>query len=85
MTYIPVNGRQRDPVRLQHCEPVQLRPFKVRRNIEVDLALRFSWLIRHKAPYHAAWTLLKLIPGFDDLMSNREQKKEGWESKVECI
>jgi hypothetical protein len=28
---------------------------------------------------------MKLIPGFNDLMSNREQKKEGWESKVICM
>ena len=28
---------------------------------------------------------MKLIPGFNDLMSNREQKKEGWELKVICM
>jgi hypothetical protein len=25
---------------------------------------------------------LQPIPGFDELMSNREQKKVGWQSKV---
>jgi len=109
---IPVNGGQCDPVRLQHREPAQFGRFKVGRNIEVNLALRFSWFIRHRrltrhgligcrrvegdskgvqavlVPTEVGSSLpskMKLIPGFNDLMSNREQKKEGWESKVICM